>query len=965
MPQLSWNEVRNRAIRFAREWRDAAAERSDKQTFWNEFFDCFGVPRKSVAVFEHAVANARGHYGSLDLFWPGVLLVEHKSRGASLLKAESQAFAYLADLAREDRHDELPRYVILCDFQRFALYDLEPEDQRELPLFDTGQRFRYLEFPLPELHYHVREFAFIKGEKPVRLDPENPANLKATALLADLHDTLEQSGFTGHALERTLVRLLFCLFAEDTGIFEPMSFTMLIENSREDGADLGQRLAQLFQVLNTAPEQRQRTLDEDFVTFPYVNGGLFEEALPIASFTRDHRDALLRCCHFHWAKISPAVFGSLFQGVMDARERRQIGGHYTSERDIMKLLRSLFLDDLRAELDAALADRSTRRDQRLRDYQKKLRRLRLFDPACGCGNFLILAYREMRRLEKEALVALHDEGQLHTDVRDLAQVDVDQFHGIEINEWPVRIAEVGLWLTDHQCNMELAEALGESFSRLPLKAAPTLRVANALRTDWRELLPPMDNVLVLGNPPFVGKHLMNTSQEEDMELVWGGTDGAGVLDYVTAWYMKAAQYIRGTRIRCAFVSTNSITQGEQAGALWNQLFQRHGIKIHFAHRTFSWESEARGKAHVHVVIIGFGVFDTISKRLYDYEAGADQPTVTEVRNISPYLIEGPNTAVTSRGKPLCEVPECIYGNKPTDGGHLIVEEDDRIVFLANNPLAQKYLRPLLCAEEYLNNIPRWCLWLVDAAPADIAHIDGIRERVQAVRDFRLASKKAPTRQKADQPALFAEIRQPKNRYIIIPRHSSEARRYVPFGYFPPEVIVHDSCTALPDATLYHFGVLSSAMHMAWVRVVCGRLKSDYRYSNKLVYNNFPWPDIAARGEVSNHEPAPVHPSTGSGRTDALKQAVEAAAQAVLDARAQYPDSTLADLYDPLTMPAPLAKAHAELDRAVDRCYRREPFESDRARVEHLFTLYNQLTAPLLPAAPKRPRKPRHANELFN
>ena len=940
---LSWNEVRDRAIRFAREWATSTDEERDKQTFWNAFFDVFGVPRRSVATFEHAVANARGSYGFLDLFWPGVVLVEHKSRGASLAKAESQAFAYLHDLMRQGRHDAVPRYIVLCDFARFALYDLEPEDKAGLPVLDDGRAYRLTEFPLADLHRRARDFAFIKGEKSVRIDPEDPANLKATQLLADLHDELEATGYTGHALERTLVRLLFCLFAEDSGIFEPGAFTALVERTRADGRDLGPLLNELWDVLTTADDRRQRTLDEDLASFPYVNGGHFAEHLPTCSYNTALREALAACTRFHWARISPAVFGSLFQGVMDGKARRQLGAHYTTERDILKQLRALFLDDLRTELDAAKADRSTGRTARLREYQQKLRRLRVFDPACGCGNFLILGYRELRRLETEALIALHTRDGLvqgELDVRALALVDVDQFYGIEIGEWPARIAEVGLWLQDHQCNVELAEALGRAYRRLPLRATPTIRVANALRTDWREVLPPTDDVLVVGNPPFIGKHLMSADQEADMTLVWGETDGAGFLDYVTAWYKKAADYIQGnTHIRCAFVSTNSISQGEQVGILWSNLFKL-GVKIHFAHRTFSWMSEARGKAHVHVVIIGFGLGPCYAKRIYDYEGGRNEPSVIEVRNISPYLIEGSDLALPIRRKPLCSVPEIINGNKPADGGHLIIETKEKSAFLAENPGAAPFVKPFLSAEQFLNGAERWCLWMENAPPSVIRDNPGVRERVEAVRAFRLASPKESTRNRADRPALFDQLRQPTSRYIVIPRHSSENRKYVPFAYFNPDVIIGDSCTAVPDATLYHFGVITSAAHMAWMRVVCGRLESRYRYSNKLVYNNYPWPTT---------------------ENDRQRMEVEACAQAVLDARVQFPNETMADLYDPIQTPPALAKAHADLDRAVDRCYRAKPFASDRERVEHLFALYETLTAPLAPVEtatkPKRARKP--------
>lgn len=942
MAKLTWNETRDRALRFSKEWAKARHEEQDKQTYWNEFFECFGVPRKSVAVFEHAVANLKGHYGFLDLFWPGIMLIEHKSRGASLDKAESQAFKYLEDLAREGRHEAMPRYIVLCDFMRFAVYDLDPEPQKNLPIFDNGRRYRLTEFTLPELHKHVREFAFVRGEKTIRLDPEDPANLKATQLLADLHDALESTGFVGHALERMLVRLLFCLFAEDTGIFDvPGSFTALIERSREDGAELGPQLAQLFQVLNQPPELRQKNLDEDLAIFPYVNGGLFEESLPIVTFTSAHRAALLKCCRFQWGKISPAVFGSLFQGIMDKEERRKSGAHYTSERDIMKLIRSLFLDDLRSSLDAALADRSSARKKRLQEFKAKLRSLKFIDPACGCGNFLILAYRELRRLEMAALVALNtnSEGLVQADmldIRDLAQVDVDQFFGIEIGEWAARIAEVGLWLTDHQCNVELAEALGRSFRRLPLKATPTIKVANALRTDWASVLPPAECSYVLGNPPFVGAKHLDLDQSRDMDTITDRIDNGGLLDYVCAWYFKAAEYIQGTRIKVGFVSTNSISQGEQVGVLWNPLFQRYGLKIHFAHRTFAWESEARGKAHVHVVIIGFGAYDVPSKHTYDYDGAA--ATIVAVKNISPYLIEGTDTAVTNRTEPICMVPEVGIGNKPIDDGNYLFTTADKDDFLRDEPDAASYVRKFYGAEDFLSNNPRWCLYLRDCPPQNLRKMPEVMRRVEAVKEFREKSKSAPTRKLAATPTRFHVENAPASSYLLIPRHSSERRKYIPIGYVDPETLAGDSCLIISDASYFHFGVLSSAMHMAWVSLVCGRIKSDYRYSASLVYNNYPWPTTA---------------------TEKQRASVEEAAQAVLKARSKFPDSSLADLYDPTATPPDLIRAHNELDKAVDLCYRKERFETDRQRLEHLFGLYEKLTAPLIQTTPtKKPRKKR-------
>ena len=930
---ISWNEIRHNAIRFSRDWAASTREASDKQTFWNEFFDVFGIRRKLVATFEEPVKRITGDRGFIDLFWPGVLLVEHKSFGGDLGKAESQAFRYIRDLAREGRHDEIPRYVILSDFARIAIHDLEPDDQRDLPLFD---KFRVAteEFPLADFHRHIHAFAFIPGYKQHKFEEQDPINLKAVAIMGDLHDAIEAGGYSGHDLERFLVRILFCLFAEDTGIFERDAFRLYLENkTAPDGSDLGMHLDRLFRVLDTPEEQRQRNLDEDLARFRYVNGGLFDERLEYADLNRDMRNALLASTHFDWSRISPAIFGSLFQSVMEPKERRQIGGHYTSERDILKVVRALFLDDLRAEFT-----RIQHNKPELRRFHQRLGKLRFLDPACGCGNFLVITYRELRLLELEVLRALHGEEQQELDIQQMLLMDVDAFYGIEISEWPARIAEVAMWLMDHQMNQRVSEAFGKYVARLPLRKSPTIVCGNALRLDWKAILSPEQCSYVLGNPPFIGKHLMNAEQGQDMEFVWGETDRAGVLDYVTAWYRKAAEYIHDTRIIVGFVSTNSISQGEQVGTLWNPLVQRFGLKIHFAHRTFAWESEARGKAHVHVVIIGFAAFDTENKRIYDYEG--EKLTVVTAKNISPYLVEGNDTTLIPRTKPICDVPQMTKGSQPTDNGNLIVEERDREQFLADNHGAEKFLRPFLCAEEYLHAIPRWCLWLVDANPSELRNIPGIKMRLEACRDFRLASKKEATRRGATQPGLFTEIRQPVSRYIVIPRHSSETRRYIPFGYFEPKFIVADSCSSVPDASLFHFGVISSGMHMSWVRQVCGRLESRYRYSNKIVYNNYPWPEAPSAKQ---------------------RAAVEDAAQGVLDAREEYladKNATLADLYDPLTMPPRLVKAHAALDRAVDLCYRPQPFPSERARVEYLFALYERLTAPLLPAAAKPRRSSR-------
>lgn len=929
---LSWNEIKNRAVLFARSWCEASRERAEAQTFWNEFFDVFGISRRKVASFEEPVKNLRGGTEYIDLFWKGRLIAEHKSRGRDLGKAHTQAIGYVQGLINEGRGDEAPQYILVSDFARFALHNLEETDRNK----------QTLEFDLAEFPNLVREFAFIAGYERRKLDPEDPANFRAVELLGNLHDQLEAGGYRGHPLEQFLVRILFCLFADDTAIFEPDTFTLYIETqTREDAADLGAQLSRFFGVLNTPKDERQANLGEELAALPYVNGELFSEHLGFAEFNSAMRNALLACCHFKWNRISPAIFGSLFQAVMQPRERRQIGAHYTSERDILKLINSLFLDDLKARLESAEFDQ-----KKLRDLHDHIASLKFLDPACGCGNFLVITYRELRRLETEILRQLYSEGLSEGDLRAECRVDVDQMHGIEIEEWPARIAEVAMWLMDHQMNQEVFQVFGKPLMRLPLRKSAKIAIGNALRMDWKEVLAAEKCSYVMGNPPFVGKQFATDEQKSDLGLIFGAVKGAGVLDYVTAWYMRASEYVQGTSIRCAFVSTSSITQGEQVGVLWTELFRR-GVKIHFGHRTFAWESEARGKAHVHVVIVGFGFGDAGNKRIYDYSHDLAAADESIVRNISPYLVEGNDVVVVSRSRPLCDVPEIVFGNMPNDGGHLLLTDEDRRALLARHPGAAKFIRRLVGSHEFINGESRWCLWLVDASPAEIRDMPDVQRRVDAVREHRAASPRETTRKLAARPALFGELRQPAERYLLVPSVSSETRTYIPMGFMHPSIIASNLALMVPSATLYHFGVLSSRMHMAWVRHVCGRLESRYRYSNRLVYNNFAWPS-----EVS----------------DKQREKIEAIAQRVLDARVECGDGragflpvarpaaarcTLADLYDPLVMPLRLIKAHEELDRAVDRCYRRQAFGSERQRVEFLFGLYEKLIAPLTASAPRR------------
>lgn len=920
---LNQKEIRDRAIEFAREWHYASRERAEAQTFWNEFFAIFGLSRRRIASFEEPVKKLGDKRGSIDLLWKGTLLVEHKSRGKNLDSAYEQALDYFPGIAEQD----LPQYILVTDFEQFRLVDL-----------DNKETFP---FGLADLPDKVHLFGFISGYKKQKYHDEDPVNVQVAEKMGDLHDALLASGYTGHQLELLLVRLMYCLFADDTGIFPKDHFEYILESrTKPDGSDAGMMSATLFQILNTPEAQRQKTLDEELRQFQYINGSLFKEVLPIPAFNKEMRDILLACCQFDWSRVSPAVFGSMFQAVMNTEKgkRRNLGAHYTSEKNILKVVRGLFLDGLRQELEASRFS-----VPKLRQLHDKLSRLRFFDPACGCGNFLVIAYREIRQLEIEVLKQirhLSGDKQLSLDVTAfVSRIDVDVMYGMEIEEFPARIAEVALWLTDHQMNMQLSAEFGQTFARLPLKKAANIWHGNALRLEWEQLLPKqavLDGAIdlyILGNPPFVGKHNRTTAQTCDMDIACRVLQGYGMLDYVCAWYVKAAQLMQHTPIKAAFVSTNSITQGEQVGVLWPYLLHQ-GIKIHFAHRTFRWTNEARGNAQVYCVIIGFAAVDTTTKHLYDYETPRSEAVEIAAKNISPYLVDTADIVITSRNRAISDAPQILYGSKPVDDGQFFFTELEMQNLIIKAPDALKFIRPVVSAHEFLNGEKRYCLWLKDVNPSELRESPEVMQRVKAVKEFRLQSSKAATRKLADTAFLFGELRQPEGSYVVIPLHSSEQRKYIPMGFMGPENILHNSCSAVQNATLYHFGILTSAMHMAWMRQVCGRIKSDYRYSNNLVYNNFPWP-----------------PAT----TDPQKQRVEKVAQAVLDARALFPGSTLADLYDPNAMPKPLLDAHKTLDAAVDACYGRK-FASELERLEFLFTLYRRYTEPLVQATEQAVRK---------
>ncbi|MEC5156674.1 class I SAM-dependent DNA methyltransferase [Chryseobacterium sp. MP_3.2] len=898
---LSWNEIKDRALQFSKEWLDTSNEEADAKPFLVEFFNVFGITRKRVSTFEHKVKKLDNRDGYIDLLWKGTILIEMKSRGKNLDKAYIQAIEYTHGL----REHELPKYILISDFENFRLYDMEET--------------KTVEFKLIDLVNNVQHFGYLLGYQKKIYKEQDPANIKAAELMGKLHDRLEEIGYTGHPLEVYLVRILFCLFAEDTTIFNKQQFQEYIEQrTNEDGSDLAAKLQELFQVLNTAAENRFKNLDEQLADFPYVNGKLFEEILPMASFDRKMRQALLECCFIDWSKISPAIFGSMFQSVMNPKERRNLGAHYTSETNILKLIKPLFLDDLYQEFESIRNNKN-----KLPEFHKKLSTLKFLDPACGCGNFLVITYRELRLLEFEVLKAQNKSGQAVLDVSQILWIDVDQVNGIEYEEFPARIAEVAMWLIDHQMNMLVSNEFGQYFARLPLKKSANIVHADAMETNWEDVIPKTELSYIIGNPPFIGSNIMKQHQRDQIVREFGNSAGSGVLDYVTGWYIKAAKYIWDTKIKVAFVSTNSIVQGEQISILWSEMLKRYHIKIHFAHRTFKWSNEAKGNAAVYCVIVGFANYDSKNKSIFEYDDIEAEAQELKVKNINPYIIEGKDILIDKKSNPICKVPQIFKGNQPTDGGYLILSEDEKNEYLAKEPKGEKFIKNLVSGREFLNGINRYCFWITDSFN-EIRELPILQERIKNCKANRLNSTFADTRKLAERPYQFRDLKNPDT-FIVIPATTSENRKYIPFAFLTKEYIPSNSIYIISGANLFHFGVLMSVMHMSWVKNICGRLKSDYRYSKDIVYNNFPWPENPTEKQFTT---------------------IEAAAQKVLNARLLFPDSSLADLYNPLSMPPALMKAHNELDKSVDLAYRSQAFSSEANRMVFLFELYEKYTAGL-------------------
>ena len=909
---LGQNEISARAAKFAEEWKDTEREEAEAQSFLIDFFSVLGVSRKRVAIFEHKVQCADGSKGYIDLFWKGHILIEMKSRGKDLAKAYEQAKRYADTLAPH----EFPHGILVCDFENWHYYDLDRDAQ--------CTRFR-----LAELPQFIHLFHYLAGYEQREYQEEDPVNVQAAELLGGLHDRLKAIGYVGHPLEVYLVRLLFCLFAEDTGIFRKDAFhRFLLDCTSEDGRDLAARLAELFQTLNTPEAQRLCLRDAAVNDFPYVNGGLFAEFLPMPAFDTAMRSALLDCCTLDWGRISPAIFGSMFQSVMNAEERRALGAHYTSERNILKLINPLFMDALREEFAALQHDKSNRKIARLQAFHRKLASLTFLDPACGCGNFLIIAYRELRRLELSLIAELEQCQETAgtawlLSANDVCLVNVNQFYGIELEEFPAQIAQVAMWLMDHLMNIEAGNHFGEAYARIPLTASSTIVRGNALQIDWESVVPKEKLSYILGNPPFIGARMMDqgSPQKKEVEQLFGDVKDVQDLDYVTCWYKKSAQYIQDTPIEVAFVSTNSICQGAQVPILWGVLLKEHGIKLNFAHQTFKWNNEARGKAAVYCVIVGFALKERKVKQLYSYPDIQGEPTEKQVVSISPYLHAGACIYVEAQKKPLCNVPEMKFGSQPRDGGLFVLSPQEREEILSEEPDLDSVIRPFIGAEEFIKGKSRYCIWLHNEPFSIIRNSKILKERIAAVESFRLSSKAKTTKGYAKVPALFAQIAHPYSDYLILPRVSSENRLYIPIGFLSERSIASDAVQIIPNATLFHFGVLTSSMHMAWMRMVAGRLESRYRYSKEIVYNTFPWPECG----------------------DKERNAIEAAAAAVLAEREKLAGSSLAELYDPVWMKTtPLYKAHLKLDAAVEKAYGRK-FTDDAERVAFLFEKYSDLT----------------------
>ncbi len=925
---------REAAERFAEEWRGRGYEKGESQTFWLQLLQSvYGVEDPySFITFEEQVHL--DHASFIDGYIPSTsVMIEQKSLGKSLSQAIrqsdgslltpfQQAKRYIVELPR-DMH---PRYVVTCNFQEFWVYDMnKPQGEPEKIRLED----------LPREYYRLQ---FLVDSGSTHLQKELEVSVKAGELVGKLYDAFASqyadpaSPRAMHSLNVLCVRLVFCLYAEDAGVFGKRDmFHDYLNNFPL--LKMRKALVELFRILNTKPEERDPYLRDDdplLAAFPYVNGGLFEgEDIEIPPFTEKIRDLLLKEAGlgFDWSEISPTIFGAVFESTLNPETRRAGGMHYTSVENIHKVIDPLFMDGLTAEFRRLRSEPVQKtRERALREFQQRLSRLRFLDPACGSGNFLTEAYLSLRRLENDVLTELASgQAELGWEESNPIQVSLSQFSGVEINDFAVTVAKTALWIAESQMMAQTERIVRMHLDFLPLRSYTNIVEGNALRVDWEQVVPKGELSYIMGNPPFVGYSLQSRSQKEDILSVYADEQGkpyktAGKIDYVAAWYFKAAQMMQGTNIRTALVSTNSITQGEQVAAVWKPLYDRFGVHIDFAHRTFRWDSEASLKAHVHCVIVGFSSAPSDKPRvIYDGDR------MQEASNINGYLIDAPDVFIFNRSMSICDVPLMTTGNRPTDGGHLIIEADEYEDFIKKEPNAQKFIKRIVGSEEYINNKKRWCLWLVGASPADIRSMPLVMKRVELCKQARKSSPDAGRRKLALTPTLFRELYNPPH-YVLVPKTSSERRKYIPIGFLDENIIPTDGAFIIPSATLYHFGVLTSNVHMAWMRAVCGRLEMRYRYSKDVVYNNFPWP-----------EP-----------TEEQRARIEETAREILAARDGYPDSSLADLYDETSMPPELRTAHQRNDRAVCAAYSwtvsSPEYQSEAACVSTLMRMYQRLTA---------------------
>ena len=890
-------EQKAAAKKFAESWKGKGYEKGQSQLFWIELLTkVYGVEDISAFIsFEDQVHL--DHTSFIDGYILSTrVMIEQKSLGkdlnkpikqsdGSLLTPFQQAKRYITELP-VSKH---PRWVVTCNFSEFYVYDMErPNGEPEkIKLADLPKEYYRLSFLTKTDSEHI------KKEMEVSLQAGELVGKLYNAILKQYHDPENPDSL--RSLNMLCVRLVFCLYAEDAGIFgrHEMFHDYL---SKYDVKDVRKALIELFRMLDTKECDRDSYDDTPVAEFPYVNGGLFaDEDIEIPQFNEEIVDLLLKNASedFDWSKISPTIFGAVFESTLNPETRRSGGMHYTSIENIHKVIDPLFLDKLKAELEEIKTDDKPKSiEDKVGKFQKKLAGLKFLDPACGSGNFLTETYISLRRLENEAIKLTIDKGQLMFDTGDVIRVSIGQFYGIEINDFAVTVAKTALWIAESQMMHETEEIISKDLDFLPLKTNAYIKEGNALRIDWETVVPKSELSYIMGNPPFVGARLMSDGQKADVFSVFDGVKNNGNLDYVSCWYKKAADLMTGTEIRTALVSTNSITQGEQVAILWKNLFQS-GVHIDFAYRTFIWDSEASSKAHVHCVIVGFSkAYNKRIKHLFD------NGTTKTVTNINGYLVEADNIVIESRTKSLCKVPQIGIGNKPIDDGNYLFTKEEYESFIKTEPLSKPYFKLWYGSQEFINRKPRYCLWLGDCSPRVLRSMPECLKRVENVRNFRLSSKSEGTRKLADNPTRFHVENMPQSTYIVIPEVSSEKRRYIPMGFMMPEVLCSNLVKIIPNATLYHFGVLTSNVHMAWVRTICGRMKSDYRYSKDIVYNNFPW----------------------CNPTPEQKALIEQTAQSILDARALYPDCSLADLYDEVTMPSELRKAHQANDRAVMKAY---------------------------------------------